>query len=244
MTRLLDTHCHLDAYPDPLEVLSAAHAARVDLVAVTETPDAYRRLRTRLGRRSGVVIGLGLHPASRAAAAPGQLERFFRLASSAEWIGEVGLDYNATTNRAERARQLGVFHSLLNHTAVADKPLTVHSRGAAAETIKAIAEGRARRVVLHWYSGPTRLLDAALDAGCRFSINPAMLGVKGQELIRTLPRNRVLCETDGPYCRTEGRPAQPIDVTNVVEVLAQCWQVDAAEACEQLDRNRRELDGT
>lgn len=243
MTRLLDTHCHLDAYADPLEVLHAAQQSRVDFVAVTESPDAYRRLRTRLGRRSGVVVGLGLHPASRAAAAQGQLERFFRLASSADWIGEVGLDYNATTTRPEKARQLDVFHSLLNHTVVSDKPLSVHSRGAAPETIRAIAQGRARRVVLHWYSGPTRLLDTALDAECRFSINPAMLGTKGQELIRAIPRNRVLCETDGPYCRTRGRPAQPSDVPDVAEVLARFWQVDPAEAWEQLDRNRQELVG-
>ena len=243
MTRLLDTHCHLDAYADPLEVLHDAQQAGVDVVAVTESPDAYRRLRTRLGRRSGVVVSLGLHPASRAAAAQGQLERFFRLASSADWIGEVGLDFNATTSRLEKARQLDVFHSLLDHTVVTEKPLSVHSRGAAAETIRAIAEGRARRIVLHWYSGPARLLDTALDAECRFSINPAMLGTKGQELIRRIPRTRVLCETDGPYCRTRGRPAQPFDVADVVDALARSWQVDPDEASEQIDRNRRELVG-
>lgn len=242
MNRLLDTHCHLDAYPDPQRVLSAADDAEVDLVAVTETPEAYRRLRTRLGRRDGVQVGLGMHPASRPAAAPGQLERFFRMAPAADWIGEIGLDYPPGLESREKTRQRQVLESVLDHAAVAGKPITMHSRGAAKETVAVVAASPARRVVLHWYSGPVDLVDKALDAGCRFSINPAMLaGAKGRGLMKSIPPDRVLCETDGPYCRTAGRPAQPSDLPHVVRNLAALWRVDLDTAFGRLDQNRSEL---
>lgn len=76
---LVDTHCHLDAYGDPRSVLSDAIRAGVSVVAVTEDPGAYRRLRTRLGPASGVEVALGLHPLGRDALRPGQSDRFLRM---------------------------------------------------------------------------------------------------------------------------------------------------------------------
>lgn len=243
MTRLLDTHCHLDAYPEPLQVLAEADSAGVDVVAVTETPDAYRRLRTRVGpRRPGIQIGIGFHPASRPAAAPGQLERFFRLAHSADWVGEVGLDFHPGIDRREKTRQIHVLESILSHASVAAKPITVHSRGAAADTIRLVEASSARRVVLHWYTGPAALLDDALEAQCRFSINPAMLGSpKARALVGRIPPDRVLTETDGPYCQRAGRPARPADVAYLTDTLAGLWSVSPEEARARLGQTARDL---
>ncbi len=66
--QLVDTHCHLDAYADPLKVLTSARAANVELVAVTENPDAFQRFRTRLGRVKGVKVALGFPLASTTSA--------------------------------------------------------------------------------------------------------------------------------------------------------------------------------
>ena len=60
--RLLGNHCHLDAYSDPRVVLAQADEASVDVVAVTETPEGYRRLRCRLGRTAGVCRRAGTAP--------------------------------------------------------------------------------------------------------------------------------------------------------------------------------------
>lgn len=223
MTRLLDTHCHLDAYPDPRAVLSDAADAAVDVVAVTETPDAYRRLRTRLGPAPGVTVALGLHPASAPAAAPGQLERFLRMLPAAAWIGEVGLDFRPGTDRRDKTRQTAAFQAVLDHQ-VAGKPMTVHSRGAAKETVERLAAAPAR-AVLHWYTGTLAAADDALAAGLWFSVNPSMTRwPRGRALIARLPPDRVLCETDGPYCTTGARPAVPSDIRGVARYLANAWQ--------------------
>jgi TatD DNase family protein len=209
----------------------------VDVIAVSETPEAYRKLRTRLGRTDGVTVALGLHPASAAAAAPGQLERFLRMLPDARWIGEVGLDFRPGVDRREKARQSSAFQSLLDHNLSRTKPMTVHSRGAARETVRRLAE-RQGRVVLHWYSGPQDVADEALAAGLWFSVNPSMIRTaKGQALIARLPSHRVLCETDGPYCRTGAGPAMPGDVRTVARFLADEWSATEADAVRTLVAN-------
>lgn len=62
ITKLLDTHCHLDSYDNPMAVLSDAAASAVRIIAVSEDPGHYQVLRTRLGGRSDVEVALGLHP--------------------------------------------------------------------------------------------------------------------------------------------------------------------------------------
>lgn len=237
MIRLLDTHCHVDAYPDPRAVLAEADAAAVDVVAVSETPDAYRRLRTRLGRASGVSVALGLHPASRAAAAAGQLERFLRMLPDAPWIGEVGLDFAPGTDRREKTRQTHAFAAVLDHGLSRAKPMTVHSRGAAKETVRLLTQA-GQRALLHWYSGDPATADDALATGLWFSVNPAMTrSAKGRSLIHRLPSHRVLCETDGPYCRSSGRAARPADVIAVARHLAEAWSCSEEDARTRLSAN-------
>lgn len=239
MTRLLDSHCHLGAYPDPRSVLADADGASVDVIAVTETPDEYRRLRTRLGRTPGVTVALGLHPASVAAAAPGQLERFLRMLPAAAWVGEVGLDFRPGIDRREKARQTNVFQAVLDHQVARAKPMTVHSRGAAKEAVQRLGDGCAR-AVLHWYSGTLDVAETAVAAGLWFSINPSMIRTaKGRALIARLPPQRVLCETDGPYCRNGTRPALPSDVQVVARALGEAWGGGEGDAAHLLAANAR-----
>lgn len=241
MTPLLDTHCHIDAYTDPRHILDDARQASVDVIAVTESPDGYRRLNTRLGKSTTATVALGLHPASRAAAAPGQLERFLRMLPSAAWLGEVGLDFQAGTDRREKARQLRVFDAILEHPLARALPMTVHSRGAAKEVIERVSQA-GNRAILHWYSGPLRNIDEALAGGLSFSINPAMLNsAKGAALLDALPPNRVLLETDGPYCLIQRRPCVPTDITAIARALARRWSLTEDQTRHQLQSNAAAL---
>jgi len=243
VTRLLDTHCHLHAYDDPRAALSEADAVGVDVVAASETPETYRRLRTRLGRAASVSVALGLHPASRAASAPGQLERFLRLLPDAAWIGEVGLDFAPGTDRRERNRQITAFQAVLDHQLARAKPMTVHSRGAAKDTVRMLSDA-AERAVLHWFSGDLGTADAALASGLWFSVNPSMIrSSKGRALIERLPADRILCETDGPYCRTGSRAARPADVLLVATSLADSWSCTQGDAVLRLATNARAFVG-
>jgi len=237
---IVDTHCHLGAYRDPVAVLKAAEAADISLVAVTEDPDEFRRLKTRLGNRSNVQVALGLHPLRAASFTLNDLARFFRFVPDTRWIGEVGLDFSraGVTTKKE---QLRVFDMVLTEAQPGHHPLTVHSRGAEKEAIQRLVEANLA-AVLHWYTGPLTYIETALSAGLYFSVNPAMLRAKRfANLIAAIPRDRILLETDGPYAKTAGHPAGPGDLASLVTSLASAWDVSPGIAGDHLRGNYQRL---
>ncbi|WP_083473886.1 TatD family hydrolase [Frankia sp. R43] len=239
---LTDTHCHIDAYDDPLAVLDEARAAGIHVVAVTEDPGKHRLLRARLGRRAGVDVALGLHPLRAGAASPHELTRFLRLLPQSMWIGEIGLDFSRAGVQT-RHQQLRVFEAILAIPELRTRPVTVHSRGAERETITRLAQAGVR-AILHWYTGPLTVIDDALTAGLFFSINPAMIRTKkAAALLQYIPRDRVLLETDGPYARHGGRPARPVDLVSTLENLASLWDTSAAETRTTVSDNLHRLPG-
>ena len=233
---LLDAHCHVDRFPNPIEVLRAARAADVQVVAVTELPSGYQRLALTLGRHAHVSLAVGIHPLRAGRASALEMRLFDRLCDQASWIGEVGLDFSVD-GKPTRRRQIEVFERILAHSRIRQKVLSVHSRRAERDTVRRLTEARVR-AVLHWYTGPLGVLDDALAAGLFFSVNPAMLRSKnGQKILDRLPVDRVLVETDGPHTRIGGRRAEPHDAPWLVDQLASRWRLPYAEAAAQIVRN-------
>jgi len=226
---LIDTHCHLDAYNDPILVLDQARAAGIHVIAVTEDPGRYRLLRTRLGRRPDVEVALGMHPLRPAGASVAEVARFRRLLPQATWVGEVGLDFSRA-GAATRNQQLRTFDALLAEMRAGSWPVSVHSRRAEREAVDRLIDARVR-AVLHWYTGPLAVAEDALAGGLWFSINPAMAAsTRSRALLVRLPPDRVLLETDGPFARHGGRAARPADLVPLVRRLADLWTVSLEEA--------------
>jgi TatD DNase family protein len=240
MTKLLDTHCHLDGYDDPMAVLSDAAASAVRIIAVSEDPGHYEVLHTWFGGRSDVEVALGLHPLRAHTMTAQDLASFAYLLSNASWIGEVGLDFSRA-GVATRRQQQEVFDSLLAGAQLGSKPITVHSRGAEAETVRRLTDAGVR-AILHWYTGPLAVADEALAAGFSFSVNPVMIASnRGRALLRRIPSERVLLETDGPFARLDGRPARASDLTWTVERLGELWQCSGDEARDHIITNQHNL---
>lgn len=226
--RYVDTHCHVEQYPDPLNVLKKAQAAGVVTVAVTELPSRFQRLSMRMGNRTSVRVALGMHPLRAATASPMELALFSQQLDATDYVGEVGLD-GSQAGRETLRKQRKVFEHLLQQPRIKHKILTVHSRGAESDTVAALANAEVT-AVLHWYSGPLKHIDTALSAGLWFSINPAMLRSKnGQRIIAAIPPDRVVTETDGPYSKVGGRPSEPSDIPAVVLGLARAWGQDVEQ---------------
>src|SRR5205823_4430487 len=135
----VDTHCHIDQYPSPLEALKRAEASGVITVAVTELPSRFQRLALRLGTRRLVRVALGIHPLRAGAASPLELALFTESLDQTDYVGEVGLD-GSQAGRGSLRTQVKVFEHLLQQPRIKRKVLTVHSRGAEAETIERLGE--------------------------------------------------------------------------------------------------------
>jgi TatD DNase family protein len=227
MTSYVDTHCHLDLFRDPMSVLDAAEGTVV--VAVTELPSRYRLLAARFRDDGRVRVALGLHPLRAVSAGPIEEGLLARQMNGTAYVGEVGLDFSRHGAGSEH-HQLRLFDRVLEIPAMREKVVTVHSRGAEETTIRRLAEAGVT-AILHWYTGPLRLIDDALAAGLYFSINPAMLRTeKGRKTIAAVPHERVLTESDGPFAKVGGREAGPRDMPTLVSELAKCWHLDIDSA--------------
>ena len=237
---MLDTHCHIDLYPQPTRIAQAADRAGVSTIVVTNLPSAYEKAAPHIQQFKKLRLALGLHPLIAEQHAHERVS-FARLASETFYIGEVGLDFSRE-GYATKEVQIESFRFVLETIKDTPKLVTLHSRRAEAEVLEMLREAGTTPVIFHWYSGPIKTLNAILEAGHYFSINPAMAqSLNGQKIIAALPRERVLTETDGPFVKVGTRVAVPSDVVQVENALAMNWDQTRDAVSERIQSNFADL---
>lgn len=222
-TRLVDFHCHLDLYPDLEAAIAECERLGIYTLTVTTTPKAWPHNKKLLEKTKYVRVALGLHPQLVAERAD-ELALLEKYLPEARYIGEVGLDAGPRFYKSlEQQKQ--VFERVLQLCEKAgNKILTVHSVRAVTAVLDLVEinlrQGNSQ-VVLHWFTGTRAEAWRAIEMGCYFSINGEMLRTdRHRELVATLPLDRLLTETDGPFTQRDGRPSKPSDITLTVSELA------------------------
>lgn len=242
---MIDFHCHLDLYPDPEAAVRQADEARIYVLSVTTTPKAWRGT-SALARGCGRIrTALGLHP-QLAHERHSELALFEGLLPETRYVGEVGLD-GTPEFRIHAAIQKRVFEAVLAISASqGGRILSIHSRRAGDEVLDCLRRHPDAGIpVLHWFSGSKAQMRRAVDQGCWFSVGPPMTrSESGRALLRDLPRDRVLTETDGPFAADNGRPLKPQDTGAMAPALASAWGMDEAAVADRLLGNLRRLSGS
>lgn len=239
---MIDAHCHLDLYPHPNGVVREAVKHGVFVVSVTTTPLAWKDTSRLAYGHDSIVTALGMHP-QLVASRPGDMEHFEDLVSETEWLGEIGLD-GSSECKGSMPEQVRVFRHVLTVSARAGgRMMSIHSRGASEAVIAELrAAPDAGIPILHWFSGTLRQLESAVMMGCWFSVGEPMLRSKrGQDLIRRIPKERMLTESDGPFVQIRGKPAYPWNMDGVERQLAELWRESAEDARTRLWENFRRL---
>jgi len=241
---LVDFHCHLDLYPDHAKAVQESEAAGVFTLAVTTTPKAWPRNHELAQATRYVRAALGLHPQLVAERAS-ELSVWEAHLSETQYIGEVGLDAGPRFYKSFEL-QKQVFEQVLRHCAKAgDKIITVHSLRAAKavlDHIEAYLPPDQGTVVLHWFTGSKAEARRAIDLGCYFSINAAMLdNDRHSSLVASLPIDRLLTETDGPFTQTGERASKPSDVVIAVDALGKVLGMPATTVAATVRDNLRRL---
>jgi TatD DNase family protein len=237
---LVDFHCHLDLFPDPVSAVSDAENAGVYTLTVTTTPRAWPRNYELTHDLKYVRAALGLHPqviAERSA----EIEIWEEYLPRARYVGEVGIDAGPQYYRSLDL-QKQIFTRILQKCAeTGGKVLTVHSVRATTIVLDLIESHLPRQqgqVVLHWFSGSNSEARRAADLGCYFSVNAAMMrNERGCKLVTTLPSDRLLTETDAPFTRVGDRSTAPIDVKDTVHMLAALRQTEPEDLAKTIKSN-------
>lgn len=224
----VDTHCHVDLYSDYPTLITEVEGAQIYTIAVTNTPSVFRPCAALVQSTRFLRAALGLHP-QLVRQRQHELDLLCELIGETRYIGEIGLDFT-TQDEYERALQMKVFTTVLDQCSLfGNKILTIHSRRAATKIVDTIGNAYPGHIILHWYSGSLKTLERAVAYGFYFSVNSAMLmSTSGRQIAASIPADRLLTESDGPFVQLDGHPARPSDMPHIVARLAALRKVPAS----------------
>jgi TatD DNase family protein len=239
-------------------VLARARAAGVGTIVVTGTSVAESLHAARLAEAHPDVLyaTAGVHPHHARDCDDGTIPALRELAAHPRVValGEFGLDYNR--NYSPHPDQERWFAAQLELGCDLGKPLFLHSRDAhprLAEIVRA-HRGRLPRAVAHCFTGEADELHAYLDLGLYIGITGWICderrGAHLHRLVRDVPRERLLVETDAPYLtprdlrpQPKARRNEPAFLPHVVRTLARALGRDPEEVGADTARNARSFFG-
>jgi TatD DNase family protein len=228
---LVDSHCHID-FPELAGELDAVTAAMREngvthALCVSVTLQDFPRVRALAERCPQIYASVGVHP-DYPDVPEVTVEELVELARHPKVIaiGETGLDYYRIKGDLEWQRDR--FRNHIRAARRCGKPLIVHMREAATDTLRILREERAQEVggVMHSFTGTWEVAQAAMDLGLYISFSGIVTFKNAQalrEVAKQVPLARMLIETDSPYLAPvpyRGKTNQPALVKYVAEEIA------------------------
>jgi TatD DNase family protein len=239
---LVDSHCHLD-FPDYAgkvdEVLARARAAGVTVcISIGTELKRFPGVKAVAEAHADVWCSVGVHPHE---SEKELLDDEAALVAEAAHpkvvgIGETGLDYYY--EHSPRQPQQANFRSHIAAARRTGLPVIVHTRDAEDDTIAILREEMAKGPftgLIHCFTGTRKLADAALEMGLYISVSGIATfknSIALREVIKNVPLDRLLVETDAPYLAPvphRGKTNEPAFVVHTAAMLAELKEVRETE---------------
>jgi TatD DNase family protein len=252
---LIDSHAHLemkDFDKDRNRVIARAVEAGVRqiITVATTIPDGHKALDI-AQKNESVFLSIGIHPHEAKDIREGDYAELRSLSKEKKVVafGEIGLDFYR--NHSPRQVQLARFRELLRLGKDLQLPIILHDRDAHEEILKILREeGNGRwRGVFHCFSGDVPLAKKVIQMGFFISIPGTVTFSKAttqQEVVRCIPLEKILLETDCPYLAPEpyrGKRNEPAFIRNTAEKVASLKSLSFEDVCRITSLNARALFG-
>jgi TatD DNase family protein len=237
---LVDSHCHLD-FPDLAnrmpDVLLRMQENQVGLaVCIGVNLEDFPQVLALAEQHEQLYATVGVHPEYTDVEEPDE-ERLLTLAAHPKVIaiGETGLDYYWQKDQPEWQRDR--FRTHIRAAKRCGKPLVVHTRDSAADTLRVLKEEGADAVggVMHCFTENWDIARLALDLGFYLSLSGIVTFKNAtivKEVAQKCPLDRLLVETDSPYLAPvpyRGKPNEPAYVRYVAEEIAKLRSISLNE---------------
>jgi TatD DNase family protein len=244
----IDSHCHLD-FPGLAENLPAllarmaANQVTHALCVSVDLPD-FPKVRALAENHSHLFASVGVHPDYQDTPEP-SVSELVALATHPRIIaiGETGLDYFRLKGDLEWQRER--FRTHIRAARAAGKPLIIHTREAAADTLKIMREERAEEAggVMHCFTESWEMAEQAMEMGFYISFSGIVTfknALALKEVAKKMPLERMLIETDSPYLAPipfRGKTNEPALVKHVAEEIARIRGESVTDIGQSTSRN-------
>jgi TatD DNase family protein len=248
---LVDSHCHIN-FPELAGDVEGVLQRMVEndvaaaLCASVSLP-TFSGVLALAERYPQIFASVGVHPDHEVndSAEEATAENLAALAAHPRVValGETGLDYSRLGGDLEWQRER--FRRHIRAARAASKPLVIHTRSAAADTLRIMREEHAGEVggVMHCFTETWEVAAAALDMGFCISFSGIVTFKNAgplREIARQVPLDRILVETDSPYLAPvphRGKLNQPAYVKHVAEEIARLREISFERVALQTTTN-------
>ncbi len=243
----IDTHCHLtDNYVsgDLSAVINRANTADVKvIICPSAAPEDVQKAVIIAENNLNIYATTGIHPEYAGIDASGYLTNSILTNPKVIGIGEIGLDYHE--GKINRIEQIKLFEQQIELAKKYELPIAVHTRDAEEDTA-AILKGDVHGV-MHCFTSSWELAKTMLDRGFYFSASGILTFKNAEELRNTftkIPLDRIVIETDSPYCAPipyRGKVCEPAFVVETAKVLASIKNISIEDLSKVLYANTKKL---
>jgi TatD DNase family protein len=229
---LIDSHCHLDFpelkadLPGVLERMRANGVTHA--LTISTTLETFPAVHALAKSQPNLWCSAGVHPDERGDGREVAVDELVRMADDPKVvaIGETGLDYFRVEGETEWQRER--FRTHIRAARQLAKPLVIHTRAAAPDTLRLMREESASEVggVMHCFTESWQVAEEAMALGFHISFSGIVTFKNAKDLkevARRVPLERMLVETDSPYLAPvphRGQSNQPAFVKHVAEEIA------------------------
>ena len=249
---LVDSHCHID-FPELAGQIDSILGLMRDnaverALCVSVTLEDFPRVRKLAETYPHIHGSVGVHPDYEGVAAV-TAEELIALAANPRIvaIGETGLDYYRLKGDLEWQRER--FRTHIRAARECGKPLIIHTREAADDTLRIMREEGADKAggVMHCFTESMEVAKAAMDLGFYISFSGIVTFKNAKtikEVAAAVPMEKLLVETDSPYLAPvpyRGRTNQPAYVKHVAEEIARLKGLDFDRVCKETTDNFYQL---
>jgi TatD DNase family protein len=244
----IDSHCHLD-FPDLAnkldEIFENMQQNQVThALCVSVNLEDFPRVRTLAESHNNLYASVGVHPDYENLTEPSAAQ-LVKLAepSRVVAIGETGLDYFRLKGDLEWQRER--FRQHIRAAKQCNKTLIIHTREAAVDTLRIMAEEGADHVggVMHCFTESLEVAQQAIEMNFSISFSGIVTFKNAhivKEVARTIPLDKILIETDSPYLAPvpfRGKTNQPAFVRHVAEEIAKLREISLEEVATATTHN-------
>ncbi|AZV54497.1 TatD family deoxyribonuclease [Bacillus pumilus] len=202
MSHLSDMHIHIDYFENYKQIYDSFEENKMYALFVTNLPEIYHKCLNDFSVNNYVKLGIGYNPQLNEKY-PFNKKLFDSMLLTTKYVGEVGLDYSKEFVHTKKS-QNNAFDYICYQSARQNKIMSIHSRKAENDVLEMLVRHEVEHAIFHWYSGDLEDARKIAEQGYYFSVNYSMLhSKKGFEVIKSLPIDRLLIETDAPFGKSK-----------------------------------------